>query len=539
MAFAGMKFGRSQPAGIEAGARLQPTVAVASEAAARHHLPALDGIRFLAAFCVLVGHSYSYFFFDGGASTWEHLPGLGMSLFFVLSGFVIHLNYSATAPIGAGGAGAFFIARIARLYPLFLVVFCESMFEVLSSKGYTTGRPLVSFDVFKGVPLYLTFTESWWLWPLGPYAASEYYREGSIGLMWSLSVEALFYVLYPFVASRISRLRDRSLFIAIAVVTIAGLAYFLSALHFQSQLYVAGAKAFPNVPDESLFHWIVYVSPWGRISEFLLGAFGAQLYMTGWRAPNGVAVTYAVFGLFVAVLGLTDAYGGPFLSIAPSCFALGIAATIYLLVSYDTALSRFFGHPLIVAGGAASYSLYLLHYFVVHTASTRYYYSAPPAVVMIVSMAIAIIVAQLGYRFFERPAIKWVRRNFRPLRLDIVMPATIAGVSLVCVVGSMTATALQHAVASPAPGKINVLSASFGDNCKPELKDNVLAATRQACGGTASCSFTYDVEKYGDPAGGCEKRFAVSYTCGPDTPERLSSMMFLRPAMKVSVSCRE
>jgi peptidoglycan/LPS O-acetylase OafA/YrhL len=461
-----------------------------------------------------------------------------MTLFFILSGFVIHLNYNGTAPIGSGGTGTFFIARFARLYPLFLVMFCESMFEVLWSKGYTSGQPIDSFDVLKAVPLYLTFTESWWLWPLGPNSAYEYYREGSAGLMWSLSVEALFYVLYPFVASRITRLRARSLVISIALVTIAGLAYFLLALHFHGELYAAGAKAFPNVPHGSLFHWIIYVSPWGRLSEFLLGALAAQLYMTGQRAPHGAVTTYAVLGLVITALGLSHAYGGSFLSIDTSCFALGIAATIYLLASSDTALSRFFANPLIVAGGAASYSLYLLHHLIVHTAATHYSYLAPPAVIMIASMTVAILVAQLSYVFFERPMIKWVRRNFRQLRLDVAVPSTIAGVSLICIVGSMTATALQHSVASPAPGKITVLTASFGDNCKPELKDNVLAATRQVCGGTEACSFVYDVEKYGDPAGGCDKRFAVSYTCGPGTPEERFSTMFSRVAMPVSLSCR-
>ena len=60
-------------------------------------LPALTGLRFIAAFSVLVGHAVVW---TGGekvlVSTAPYItqgPALGMPLFFVLSGFVIHYNY--------------------------------------------------------------------------------------------------------------------------------------------------------------------------------------------------------------------------------------------------------------------------------------------------------------------------------------------------------------------------------------------------------------------------------------------------------------
>jgi hypothetical protein len=73
------------------------------------YIPALDGLRGIAAMLVAGGH---YMAFEGGAPlsvTASTLVGLGMTLFFVLSGVVIHYNYSATIP-RPGGMRAFFVA---------------------------------------------------------------------------------------------------------------------------------------------------------------------------------------------------------------------------------------------------------------------------------------------------------------------------------------------------------------------------------------------------------------------------------------------
>jgi hypothetical protein len=86
------------------------------------YAPALDGLRGVAAFLVAGAH---YMTMDGGAPLSEivqTLTGLGMTSFFVLSGFVIHYNYNATIT-RPGGLRLFFVARFARLYPLYILLF--------------------------------------------------------------------------------------------------------------------------------------------------------------------------------------------------------------------------------------------------------------------------------------------------------------------------------------------------------------------------------------------------------------------------------
>ena len=59
---------------------------------------------------------------------WRVCANLGMTTFFVLSGFVIHYNYGANiAAKGAPAIRSFLIARFARLYPLYLLVLLISI----------------------------------------------------------------------------------------------------------------------------------------------------------------------------------------------------------------------------------------------------------------------------------------------------------------------------------------------------------------------------------------------------------------------------
>ncbi len=65
----------------------------------REEVPALTGLRFVAAFSVLIAHGVSTILATHetplGAVYWlRQASGFGMTLFFVLSCFVIHYNYA-------------------------------------------------------------------------------------------------------------------------------------------------------------------------------------------------------------------------------------------------------------------------------------------------------------------------------------------------------------------------------------------------------------------------------------------------------------
>src|ERR1700733_14455878 len=86
----------------------------------------MTGLRGIAAYSVLLAHGLDISFSYGGApsffSPWAaRLAYFGMSLFFVLSGFVIFYNYAASfaeRPFWQA-LWDFATARFARLYPLY------------------------------------------------------------------------------------------------------------------------------------------------------------------------------------------------------------------------------------------------------------------------------------------------------------------------------------------------------------------------------------------------------------------------------------
>ena len=243
------------------------------------HIASLDGLRFIAAGTVLFSHGYFYILLfqqNSGITAYNApfvaLANIGMTLFFVLSGFVIHYNYGSSVSL-PGGVRAFFVARFARLYPLFLLVFVISTVEVFRTAD---GK----VDNLGPIPLFLTFTQSWWFWVFGDRPASEAYSNAT-GLMWSLSTEAFFYLSYPLLAPMLRRLAGTRLVVIGCIVALIGaaLAYELTEyrgyLNNWAALYTGNPQA-----AHDFSHWLIYNSPWIRIFEFLIGAVTAQFVMT-------------------------------------------------------------------------------------------------------------------------------------------------------------------------------------------------------------------------------------------------------------------
>ena len=87
----------------------------------RPEIPALTGLRGVAAYSVLLAHALSYSGVKNDAIT--RLAYFAMSLFFILSGCVIHYNYADSFKAGnfRAAVSGFFVARFARLYPLYLI----------------------------------------------------------------------------------------------------------------------------------------------------------------------------------------------------------------------------------------------------------------------------------------------------------------------------------------------------------------------------------------------------------------------------------
>jgi peptidoglycan/LPS O-acetylase OafA/YrhL len=376
--------------------------------ASRQHLPALDGLRFFAAACVKAAHGYWYLIplqhsenVGRLGSIVMNLAPVGMTLFFVLSGFVIHFNYCESIQ-REGGIRRFFVARFSRLYPLFLLVFIVEVLRASVGSGYAV---IPEAGIARPAAFFLTFTESWWFFPLGPINAAGAFG-GVTGLMWSLSTEAFFYMCYPFIAPALRKLCGRKLLFYIVGISILAAALPFVAGHFRNGIDAWAIARFGRMPGVAFYDWLTFNSPWIRIFEFLIGVGAAQAYavlkvrpQVGWL---GVVAVISALGLYLdpPVAGLTTTALSP------------LFAFVIYSVTVRTRFSAVLSSRVMVAGGEASYSLYLLHYFIMHDLGVGAVTDAKPLsrIIMYFALMVASVhIARLSYLYFERPSMRWLR----------------------------------------------------------------------------------------------------------------------------------
>lgn len=149
-------------------------------------LKSLTGLRFLAALAVFIAHiPETWPEYDFGKAP---IGAAGVSFFFVLSGFILAYVYVPRLSASTSNSfpfKEFYLRRVARIWPLHLMTLLIALFAVF---GWHTF--LKQDYVF-----IKTFTNVFLLQAWVPIHKWGYFLNGPA---WSLSVEAFFYVVFPF-----------------------------------------------------------------------------------------------------------------------------------------------------------------------------------------------------------------------------------------------------------------------------------------------------------------------------------------------------
>src|SRR3984893_2368362 len=236
----------------------------------RPEIPSLTGLRFYAAALVLWAHTVTGFFMPAGVPILGTAPTtgfLGMTLFFVLSGFVIHYNYGAwVGSLNARAVYSFAIARFARLYPLFFL--CVAITVVIPQD------PLPSLGA--SLPFYLTMTHDWSPRVVGNGFLGDVFAPGS----WSISAEVFLYLIYVAMAHPIHRFLNSEKTILSAIGILGAVVSLFYVGKAAGWWYATMDFSYPSTD-----HWLFYRSPLCRVSEFALGVLVAALYITRSASP--------------------------------------------------------------------------------------------------------------------------------------------------------------------------------------------------------------------------------------------------------------
>ena len=315
---------------------------------------------------------------EPGTFLWRFLSlgYVSVSFFFMLSGFILAKVYFASGrPMRVG---KFFISRLARIYPLYLVALLLDLPHYLWISHSVLRATWTHIAV--AIALTALLAQAW------------FPRFGGLNdPSWSLSAEAFFYALFPLLGGMLWRLRNRA-------VAVCGFALFFAGL-----LLVRFAGSTVEQAINPALHLFV----------FLLGVLLAKfLHWLEEEESRRAALSKAapfLFGVpflvFLAIPAYKLPVPGPLLQ--HGVLAPLFAAAILALSSGNRLVERLFAHPWLVLLGEASYALYLIHVplgflvrKVVHVQGMN--------VGFFLYLGLSVMLSVLSFLYLEKPARRWV-----------------------------------------------------------------------------------------------------------------------------------
>ena len=374
-----------------AGAR---RAAAAPQRAGVPRLPSLTGLRFPAALAVFTFHAFipipplrlladdrtEFRLFDWFGQT----GGLGVTFFFVLSGFV--LTWSARDTDTATG---FWRRRFVKIYPNYVVAWVLAM---LAFAGAMTPTPVAVSN--------LLMVQVW---------TPDYSTNFSVDPpSWSLGAEAVFYLCFPLLLAGLRRVAPRHLKYWItgafaAVWATPALAY---ALFPKTPLVPGGMSSVPA-------YWFAYVLPPVRMVDFALGILVALAVRHGrWRDIGMVPSLLLVAGGYWLTYHVPYLYGQRATMIIPIALLIAAAAT----ADVDGRFSPFRNRAMVWLG-EISFAFYLLHYVVLswlRNALGTQMFSTPAGLSILLGAALGTVA--LSWALYTAVETPLVRRFSRPRR---------------------------------------------------------------------------------------------------------------------------
>ncbi|MCX6023557.1 MAG: acyltransferase, partial [Chloroflexi bacterium] len=246
----------------------QSDIAVRPTAARPPQIPQLTGLRFIAAFFVVL---YHYGQFTIQYPPWLNyaasVGNIGVSLFFVLSGFILTYNYLHQFENGPIGFTSFIKARFFRIYPMHFVMLAVFTVWYLARLGSTEYTNVVAFL------LHLLAIQS--LFPSN--AVIHTLNDPS----WSISAELVFYTTLPFFIRFVLRGKQTESSLMKLIASLYALELTLTIVHYAltHSVFAPGLADAGSPLTQGVGPNMAYFSPLIRIMEFFIGCGFAKLLL--------------------------------------------------------------------------------------------------------------------------------------------------------------------------------------------------------------------------------------------------------------------
>ena len=354
--------------------------------------PRIDQLRWLAATVVFLFHFYIEYRGVGGAALGSPWWGIvteghtGVGLFFTLSGFLFMQIALQQREIVYRD---FLRNRMLRIFPLFFTVFLLAT---------SIGR-----DQFQAADLLYVFATN-----LGNSPTS---LSVVTGAAWCISLEFLFYMVFPFLARFSMEQGPRYL-----------LKLLLLMLFFKLAVYSESARS-------THMYFSTFV---GRFDQFVIGMLAAMIYRERhalfvrhglWLAPAAFVLALANSALQAKVASFNVTPKSTFWIFWSMQESAVWALVILAWVGYPRALPQWLDRA-IVQGGKVSFSFYLLHAAMIHMLAKAFGlpvltgHAAADAVLLgLIVYGATWAMATLSYHVIEEPFLR-MRRKYGAAKED-------------------------------------------------------------------------------------------------------------------------
>ncbi len=364
----------------------------------------LDALRFFAFLSVFISHVALFLgYASSNSSYFEFVKkfflvhgDLGVNFFFVLSGFLItFLLFSEKQKSGHISLPHFYLRRILRIWPLYFLTLILGFFviyPIATNSGIIF--PFLTTESYSSLPWYIF---------LGANIKMAFLGAGSavLAVLWSISVEEQFYLLWPAVLSFISKNKN----ILKVILFIVGIAFLYRFYHYDN-------------------YNIVKYSTFSVMSDLAIGALGAYITFFFSRVCKAIAncprylitLFYVLGFALIPLRTLLPLMPHGFLyrclySLEPILFSLFF---IFIILEQNMAINSFlkFGRSKILNYlGARSYGLYCYHviavfftFYLFHLlgVSNPNHNFALYAVEIAVAFTLSVVFSAVSYRFLEK-----------------------------------------------------------------------------------------------------------------------------------------
>lgn len=349
--------------------------------------PALTGVRAVAAYMVYFHH------YIGTCNSSVLLSFIkefytGVTIFFVLSGFLIYYRYSDTAKLEEKFLLGYFKNRFARIYPAyFFIVILTFLFNLYNpTSGSVPGQIAV-------VVLQLTFIRGFF----------DSYKFIGVGQGWTLTVEESFYTLFPFL---ISIIKKWGFGVTLLISYLAGA--LLTGIGALAQF-----RGFLSPPE-----FVINYTFFGRITEFFCGMYLAKILLTlEIQKTNNRASKFTMLGLLGIIAGIflmstfqEECTYGTFYTggmiVNNLVLPIFICTFFYGLINENSTIRAILESRPLVFLGKTSYVFYLIHVGVIQFILEYFVTTNIFLIFIIINLMAAII-----YLGIEEPMRKLIRQE--------------------------------------------------------------------------------------------------------------------------------